>query len=809
MSADIKEVVSTLKSRLQIYMEKKGIVVDSNGKFICPAHTDTNPSASLNPATGFTTWKCFACCAGGSIYELYEAIEKVSIEGREFGRATRALMNEFEDLKDLQGGVANKEDICIINIKRMNHFILDLMIYGNYEDKFKHVQTRGWNNETAKELGIGSIPFIKIREAILEKFKINIEEDGIYKDFFPFYLFGPDKLTFTLYDAFNYPVGFSTRDMNWKKGDKYGKYINSRNLNGVFKKEKQVYNLANAINEVKKEGFIYLFEGMADVATAWNAGIKNVGAFCGTAITDQQFKTLASREIHRAIICTDSDAPGIAACRKHLEEFHYLKNNVSIEILSVPKAVLKEDCDPDAFIKKHGAEAFKKLERKSAFEWLLETFPEKTSKEDIVKEMIPHIALSDSNIGWQEKLNLLSKATGFEIEYIKEDVKAFKDKKENLVSHERSKILRDLYYETQDGGPDVKDKVISALNRIEQIENSKSGSKVSVEEHIEEVKEIFHEWKTFDPKAGLTGWKTGYDHFDFVFDGMPKHEAFIGLAALPHMGKSAFILNLIVKMLDQIDQGENKDLMIYFMTIDDAARPVLSRLLGILTGIWIKDIKKMTMLPQEQRSRIDQAMEKIKRWIADGRLFIADHSRTNNINEGMRIMKSWKAKYPNRHELMFLDNFHKLAGSSDAKERHKWAELSGTIQEQTVMNHFTCFSTLEFNKESFKKKRPSVSDIGESITINYDAQGLILGHCDTIANREAPKYFWYNPNDPTKTQLPVVELNVVKNKINTEQRVLYYGFDPRTTCMFEIRDIVDFQECENKKATNNQNLLIT
>lgn len=810
MAMNFKEITDLLKSRLVEYMEIKGIEINEN-KFLCPSHDDTNPSASLNPSSEFKTWKCFTCGAGGSIYEMLSALEGYPVDSDHFAKATRMLMSEFSDLKDLPKTKYNEIDFIEITIRRINRIVLDLLQYSEYKDRNKYTQARGWSNETCQDLGVGTIPYIELKTRILDELNIDIENDERYRKFYLKSLFGTTRLTFTLYDHMHAPIAFSTRNMNYGPGARESKYINSPNFDGVYKKQKQVYNLSNAVRPCNKEGFIYLFEGQADVLTAWENGIKNCGAFCGTAITEDQFKALVSLKINRAIICTDSDKAGIEACRNQLDGFLYLKHGVYIEIVSVPKRENKDECDPDFFIRTNGPDAFKKLERKSAFKWLLENFPESTDKEEIVAKMIPHIGMSSSNIGWQEKISLLSKATGFEEEYIKEDVKKFKDGEKQQIEAAKSKLAEELYYEIRGGATDMYEKLNEVMKKVQHLDQGKSGKLVNIDDHIIELEKIFHEWKTYDPNQGLIGWHTGYERFDYMFDGMPKYGAFIGLAALPHMGKSAFLLNLIVNMLEQIDKGFNDDLMIYLMTIDDAARPVLSRIVALMTGLNIRDIKKLSTLDSTAQRLINTAIEKLKRWIKAGRLYIADYSITDDLNIGIRTMMDLRRQYPDRKSLFMLDNFHKLSSSSDAKERFKWIELSSRIQEASVVEQFTCLSTLEFNKEPYKTKRPELGHIAESGTINYDAQGLMLGHCDLIMDPDNTEWFWIDPN--TNTKNPIFEIDVAKNKINTEKGHIYLAFDPLTTKMFEIKNIVEFKQEQAKiedsmKTNTDANIII-
>jgi len=372
-NSNIEDVITKVKLKLMDYIKLSDLEINEHDKFLCPAHEDTNPSASVHSANGYTKWKCFTCGEGGTIYDLAMHHENLDISGDNFLKATRFLMDKFEDLKNIGGFKVKPEDVTTQNIRRINQYILDLIKDPkvNEKNKYKFTTKRGWSNETCEDLGIGTIPYKVVKDRIKERMGIDIEKEEPYDKYFMKGLFSSQGMTFTLFDHMDRPIGFTTRNMKYEEGSKTRKYMNSPDIPGVFKKEKHLYNIAKAIKESKKQRFMYILEGNADMVTAYDAGIKNSSAICGTAITEDQLHLLKSTGVSHLTFCTDQDQGGITSIKRFLNKFTYLDIGIYIDIIDLPVQEAKKDCDPDYFIKTYGADAFNKLPRRSAFEWLL------------------------------------------------------------------------------------------------------------------------------------------------------------------------------------------------------------------------------------------------------------------------------------------------------------------------------------------------------------------------------------------------------------------------------------------------------
>lgn len=127
------------------------------------------------------------------------------------------------------------------------------------------------------------------------------------------------------------------------------KYLNSPET-PIFHKNETLYALHKARPAIRKENKAILFEGYADVISAWNAGVNNGVATLGTALSARQAKIIR-RNAEQAIICYDGDKAGQEAALRSAELLEQ-------EGCQVQVALLPEGSDPDDFIKIHGKDKF-------------------------------------------------------------------------------------------------------------------------------------------------------------------------------------------------------------------------------------------------------------------------------------------------------------------------------------------------------------------------------------------------------------------------------------------------------------------
>src|ERR1019366_3474935 len=145
--------------------------------------------------------------------------------------------------------------------------------------------------------------------------------------------------------------------------DERAKYLNSPETK-IYKKSNVLYNLNRAKETAMKQDRIVLVEGYMDVIGAWQAGVTEVVATCGTALTTEQIRAM-KRHTQNLHLNFDPDAAGDKAAERSIKLL--LDEHIRVRVVE-----LEGGLDPDEYSKAHGAAAY--LERvtkaKPYFYWL-------------------------------------------------------------------------------------------------------------------------------------------------------------------------------------------------------------------------------------------------------------------------------------------------------------------------------------------------------------------------------------------------------------------------------------------------------
>lgn len=175
----------------------------------------------------------------------------------------------------------------------------------------------------------------EIIEAGLAKMKDGVMYDVFFK-----------RLMFPIFNANGIIVGFGGRKVD--NESPAPKYLNTADTEYFDKK----YNLYG-IQDVDNYEHIYLVEGYMDVVSLHQKGILNSVAALGTAVGPKHTQLLKSLGTKKVTICLDSDEAGTTAA---LRAINILKDVFEVDVLQVPGGK-----DPDEYINKNSAEAFRNL----------------------------------------------------------------------------------------------------------------------------------------------------------------------------------------------------------------------------------------------------------------------------------------------------------------------------------------------------------------------------------------------------------------------------------------------------------------
>ncbi len=321
---------------------------------LCPFHQEKTPSFSVNPRLNI--FKCFGCNRGGDVFRFL-----MEIEGISFPEAVRILaqragipLPEEED----EGDARHDEREQLFHVLRMAarffyHQLVDTE-EGRTRGLYYLMEVRGLTEATIKKFGLGYAP--KAWDALLEEAQrahitpevlkragLVIERaPGHYYDRFR------GRVIFPIFSPVGQVIGFGGRVLE-ADPDKL-KYINSPET-PVYQKSRVLYGLYQAKQEIRQRGEALLVEGYTDVLALYQAGIRNVVASSGTALTTEQIRLL-KRYAPRVVLVYDADTAGMEAMMRGIELL--LKEGMGVYILPLP-----EGQDPDTFVRQEGAGGFR------------------------------------------------------------------------------------------------------------------------------------------------------------------------------------------------------------------------------------------------------------------------------------------------------------------------------------------------------------------------------------------------------------------------------------------------------------------
>ena len=336
------------------------------GRYVgrCPFHDDHSPSMSVNPQLGI--YKCFACGAGGDVFKFVMEHEKL-----DFKAAVEWVANDSGFALPALGAPEKQE---VLEERALVRTLNELAATW-FEEQLSQSETacsylagRGITEETRKLFRIGFAPegregFLSFasrkgfspRQLVTAGLAVERETGGIADKF-------RGRLMFAIQNLTGSVVAFGGRILD--TNSKAPKYLNSPETI-LYSKSDILYGLTHSKQEIAKMETVILVEGYFDLISLFQAGIHNVVAVSGTALTDTHANIL-SRYAKTAYLVFDSDAAGKKATLRSLEIVLPHAMAPRIFSLSRPNG---EKIDPDNFIREKGADAFLE-ELKNAEDWL-------------------------------------------------------------------------------------------------------------------------------------------------------------------------------------------------------------------------------------------------------------------------------------------------------------------------------------------------------------------------------------------------------------------------------------------------------
>ena len=345
----------------------------SNMVGLCPFHSENSPSFTVFGSDDH--FYCFGCGTGGDVITFIMKMENVDYPTALEMLAKRAGIEIPQTADNSYGerGV-KRERVLKMNEAAARFFRHCLTKEPCGEEARQYFKKRGISEGTSKQFYLGYAPndFGKLTNYLKS---LGFTEEEMIAGF----LCGKSQKTGRAYDYFRnrviFPIVDTSRNIVAFGGrvmdDSKPKYLNSSDT-PAFKKSKNLFALNYAKGFCAEQ--LILCEGYMDVIALHQAGFPNAVATLGTAITEEHARII-SRYTKKVIISYDSDEAGQKAANKAM----LLLGKVGVEVRVLKMQGAK---DPDEFIKKKGAEAFKALltESRTGFEYKLEAV---LSKHDI------------------------------------------------------------------------------------------------------------------------------------------------------------------------------------------------------------------------------------------------------------------------------------------------------------------------------------------------------------------------------------------------------------------------------------------
>jgi DNA primase len=319
----------------------------SNFKGLSPFSDERSPSFMVSPAKGI--WKDFSSGKGGnSVAFLMEHSHFTYPEAIRFlAKKYNIEIEETEQTDEEKANTDVRESMYLVSEFAKDYFHNTLL--HSEEGKaigLSYFKERGFTSETIKKFVLGYSPetwdaFTK--EALGKGYKLEfLESTGltIPKDDRPFDRF-KGRVMFPIQSMSGRVLGFGGRILGNDK--KAAKYLNSPESD-IYHKSKVLYGIFQSKQAIAKQNNCYLVEGYTDVIQFNQAGIENVVASSGTALTPDQIR-LINRLTKNITVLFDGDAAGLRASIRGIDLI--LEEGMNVKVCTFPDGE-----DPDSFAKK-------------------------------------------------------------------------------------------------------------------------------------------------------------------------------------------------------------------------------------------------------------------------------------------------------------------------------------------------------------------------------------------------------------------------------------------------------------------------
>ncbi|MHB8277891.1 MAG: DnaB-like helicase C-terminal domain-containing protein [Candidatus Humimicrobiaceae bacterium] len=699
---------------------------------------------TIYPSTG--SYHSFSgCIEGGSIIDFMINYEKLNI-----GQA-------IDKLCEITGKTLDKDPNYFRAYKEAyfkNDIFKASQVYFR-EELFKdsgiegldYLKSRGYTEEEIKIMGLGYYT----STAGLQSFLVNtintvnnnntVNKDNIVKKAKELGLFteglGSDyKITIPYKDNLGKIKGYIVRAIN-KTEPKY-KYTYGTVLDNLFN-----------IDRASQKDLI-IVEGFLDSLICSARGLNSVVATGRVDITDKQLSNAIDNGFKNFIFALDNDSPGIDGAKKSIAKINQYKKDKRLLIQSYIISLPKGFKDPDELIKAKGIQSFKEAVDKpqNSIKWTVRdifsryNIVSEKGLQDAINEAIEYDSnYSLSSLDNKTLLEAISDITGNPIETLSQYFLSYKEKREE---EDKARLRLKLKEEA---------KKLLEVNDIE-------GAGKLINEKLRNFKYDKKDLGLYGSKElqediinTPPGLKTGFNNLDQIIS-IPQ-EAITIIGARPSHGKTTFLMNLLLNMLNNYG-----DKAFLFFSYEETRKKIALKLLNILAGVVIDQYHNMAQFENyirgknTSRPKIEKAKEALDNFKENERLFIIDDHYY--IDDLCNRITYFKDRYP--IGAVFIDYIQKIKIEGKYQLRQvELANISEQILETSLALKLPIILGAQLGRDKNRSDKVMLDNLRESGDIEQDANLVIGLHNEAMEKAQ-------DNNTISRDPIVMLELTILKNR---------------------------------------------
>jgi len=439
----VENQVEEIKKKLDIVeVINKFVPLKKRGRHYvacCPFHQEKTPSFVVSPE--LQIYKCFGCGKAGDVFTFVQEYNRIDFKDALEDLAKMAGIKLVRSTK-ISGEESIKKRLFEINRETAKFYNYILLKHELGKEALEYIKKRNISEETINKFLIGFAPpdgrliinyLLKKGYKTEELYKTGSFGKSQYKQGQSYDRFS-DRLIFPQIDFRDRIVGFSGRILPSNKNQNLAKYINSPETE-IYHKSQMFYGLNLAKESIKKNNLAIIVEGELDMISPYQAGIENVVAIKGTALTEEQLQ-LIRRYAETLILGLDSDFAGNKAMIRSIELAD--KMDFEIKILDLEEKYK----DPDEAINKDLDFFKKKLnEAETIWDFILASsvknygIDSPRGKKLILATVLPFLAKINNLVIRADYIKKVSQTIDSDEESVAEEFKKYLNQNKESISN--------------------------------------------------------------------------------------------------------------------------------------------------------------------------------------------------------------------------------------------------------------------------------------------------------------------------------------------------------------------------------------